>query len=82
MKERAISTGLYRDSTLVSNQVEILLNSTSESPSERLSAVELVLSAEAGSESFLKLKIFDKEDMLNPIIEERAQNDTLISTDF
>lgn len=81
-KERAITIGLYKDSTLVSNQVEVLLNSTSESPSERLSAVELVLSAEAGNESFLKLKIFDKEDMLNPIIEERVQNSTLIATDF
>lgn len=81
-KERAITIGLYKDATLVSNQAEILLSATSESPSERLSAVELVLSAEAGNESFLKLKIFDKEDMLNPIIEERVQNSTIIPTDF
>lgn len=66
----------------MSNQIELLLNSTSESPSERLSAVELVLNAEAENESFFKLKIFDKEDMLNPIIEERVQNSTLIATDF
>lgn len=67
---------------MVSNQVEITLNSTAESPSERISPVELTLSSEAGAVSFLKLKIFDKEDMLNPIIEERVQNSTLIATDF
>lgn len=81
-KERIITIGLYKDAAIVSNQVEILLNSTSESPSERLSAVELILKADAANESFLKLKIFDKEDMLNPIIEERVQNSTIIPTDF
>ena len=30
----------------------------------------------------LKLKIFDIDDMLNPLIEERIQNNTLIQTDF
>lgn len=81
-KERIITIGLYKDAVIMSNQVEILLNSTSESPSERLSAVELILNGEAANESFLKLKIFDKEDMLNPIIEERAENKTIISNDF
>jgi len=81
-KDRIITIGLYKESVLVSNQVEILLNSTSESPSERLSAVELILKVDAANESFLKLKIFDKEDMLNPIIEERVQNSTIIPTDF
>lgn len=81
-KDRIITIGLYKDATIVSNQVEILLNSTSESPSERLSAVELTLNGDAAMESFLKLKIFDKEDTLNPIIEERVENKTIISTDF
>lgn len=81
-KERMITVGLYKDALLISNQVAVLLNSTSESPSERLSAVELTLNGEAANESFLKLKIFDKEDMLNPIIEERVQNSTIIPTDF
>lgn len=81
-KERIVTVGLYKEANLVSNLEEILMNSTSESPSERLSAVELILNGDAANESFLKLKIFDKEDTLNPIIEERVQNSTIIPTDF
>lgn len=81
-KERVISLGLYRDTQLVSNEEELLLNFTSESPSERLVRVELTLSTEAAREPFLKLKVFDIKDKLNPIIEERVQNNTIIPTDF
>ena len=81
-KERTISIGLYKESELVSNEEELVLNFTSESPSERLSRIELTLSTAAGSESFLKLKIFDVNDKLNPLIEERVQNNTIIPTDF
>ena len=81
-KERVITAGLYKDSLLVSNEVTITLNFTSESPSERLARIELILGAEAAGESFLKLKLFDKEDKLNPLLEERVQNNTLIETDF
>ena len=81
-KERTISVGLYNDATLVSNEEQIVLNFTSESPSERMARVELLLASEAASETFLKLKIFDIDDKLNPLIEERIQNITLIETDF
>ena len=81
-KERTLSIGLYHNLTLVSNEAQITLNSTSEAPSERMERVELLLAAEASTESFLKLKIFDIEDKLNPIIEERIQNNTLIQNDF
>jgi len=81
-KERTIRVGLYKDTSLASNEEELVLNFTSESPSERLLRVELTLSAEVASESFLKLKIFDAEDKLNPLIEERIQNSTIIPTDF
>ncbi len=81
-KERTISVGLYNDAVLASNEVQILLNFTSESPSERMARVELILASEAAKEAFLKLKIFDIEDKLNPIIEERIQNNTLIQADF
>ncbi|RXP53132.1 BREX-1 system phosphatase PglZ type A [Lutibacter sp. HS1-25] len=81
-KERTISVGLYNDATLVSNEEHILLNFTSESPSERMARVELLLASEAATEPFLKLKIVDIEDKLNPLIEERIQNNTLIQTDF
>jgi len=82
VKERIINIGLYNESGLVSNDENLLLNFTSESPSERMARIELTLAANAVSETFLKLKIFDVDDMLNPLIEERIQNNTLIQTDF
>jgi uncharacterized protein (TIGR02687 family) len=81
-KERTISIALYKDSKLVSNDEQLKLNFTSESPSERMARVELTLASELASEPFLKLKIFDIDDMLNPLIEERIQNNTLIQPDF
>lgn len=81
-KERSLSIGLYNNLTLVSNEEQVILNFTSEAPSERMVRVELLLSSDAVNEAFLKLKIFDSDDKLNPLIEERIQNNTLIQTDF
>jgi len=81
-KERTIKIGLYVDNRLVSNEETVVLNSTSEAPSERMTRKDLILSPGASNESVLKLKIFDADDLLNPIIEELVQNSTLIETDF
>ena len=59
-----------------------LLNFTSDSPSERMIKVELILSPSAANKSFLKLKVFDVDDKLNALIDERVQNNTLIQQDF
>tara|TARA_B110000240_G_C13512267_1_gene460419 strand:+ start:3611 stop:6151 length:2541 start_codon:yes stop_codon:yes gene_type:complete len=82
VKERTINIGLYNESGLVSNDEDLLLNFTSDYPSERIAKIELTLATNAISETFLKLKIFDIDDMLNPLIEERIQNNTLIQNDF
>ncbi|MFD1315237.1 BREX-1 system phosphatase PglZ type A [Namhaeicola litoreus] len=81
-KECTLKLGLYIGNKLVSKLETLLLNFTAEAPSDRMTRTELVLAAEAAGEPFLKLKIFDEEDMLNPLIEERIQNDTLIQQDF
>lgn len=81
-KECSLRVGLYHNNVLVSNEETVLLESTSEAPSDRMYRNELVLSADAANESFLKLKIFDADDMLNPLLEERVQNSTLIQQDF
>lgn len=81
-KERTILIGLYKETTLATNLVEIVLNSTSEAPSDRLSNIELILNAAAVNESVFKLKVFDKEDQLNPLIEELVTNNTLLGQDF
>jgi len=81
-KERIIKIGIYKDNELVSTEEELVLNTTSQSPSERMSRIELTLSSDVATETILKLKVFDVEDTLNPIIEERVQNSTIIPTDF
>jgi uncharacterized protein (TIGR02687 family) len=81
-KEVNISTGLYNNNILVSNEIISILNSTSDSPSERTLRIELTLASDTPKNAFLKLKVFDMEDRLNPLIEERVQNNTLIQSDF
>lgn len=81
-KEITLSIGLYDDLNLISNEEIQLMNYTSDSPSERMIRVKLVLPTTGANASFLKLKIFDVEDKLNPLIEERVQNNTLIQPDF
>lgn len=81
-KEITVSVGLYKDLELVSNEQIIVLDSTEEAPSERTHRIDLHLAATGARESFLKLKVFDVEDKLNPLIEELVQNSTLIQTDF
>jgi len=81
-KELNISVGLYDNNVLVSNEDLKLLNYTSDSPNERMVKIELTLSSDTPKNTFLKLKIFDVEDKLNPLLEEQVQNNTLIQSDF
>jgi len=81
-KERVLVAGIYNDLELVSGKVEITMDSTSEMPSERRKQFDLKLKSKAANISVLKLKIFDKEDELNTIIEENVINATLIGDDF
>jgi len=81
-KEITLSIGLYKDLKLVSNEATVTLDSTADSPSERIKRIELMLSHEAAGETVLKLKVFKADDKLNPIIEELVQNNTLIESDF
>ena len=62
--------------------MDLVLNSTSEAPSDRLTNIELIVQAEFSSESIFKLKVFDIDDMLNPLIEELVINNTLLGQDF
>jgi len=81
-KEITLSIGLYDDLKLVSNEEIKLMNFTSDSPSERMLQVKLILATERINTGLLKLKIIDIEDKFNPLIEEIIQNNTLIQTDF
>lgn len=80
-KECSLEIGIYDGSTLVSNIGSLTLNSTGELPTERAFTVRIALNTKVTA-SVLKLKIFDKEDLLNPLIEESVKNNTLIERDF
>ena len=81
-KEVSLSIGIFNNNVLVSNEVILTMNSTSESPTERATRVELIMVSDVPKNDFLKLKVFDIDDRLNPIIEEHVQNNTLIQSDF
>ena len=82
-KERVLTLGLYTgNNVLASNMAELKLNSTSDSPKDRITRVELILNSELANEPYYKLKAFDKEDSLNALIDDMINNGTLIQPDF
>ena len=80
-KERTVVIAIYSNDEVVSNKVQLLLNSTNELPSERIFTVSLSLNTKVAV-TLLKLKIYDKDDLLNPLMEEIVKNNTLIERDF
>lgn len=82
LKERTITVGLYKDGELVSNEKELELNKVSEAATDRIFQFDLHLVSGGKMDSNYKLKVFDKSDKLNPLIEADVKNQTLIQTDF
>jgi uncharacterized protein (TIGR02687 family) len=85
MKPRQIIAGIYNNAgRLISNEATHLLDSTSDTPTERTREFILNLSSGAGQEQVLTLKIFDVDDKdkLNPLEIEKVINNTLIGSDF
>jgi uncharacterized protein (TIGR02687 family) len=80
-KERVLIIGIYDNQQLVSKEIELTLDAAGDLPTERAFPVSIVLTAKTTG-SILKLRIVDKEDRLNPLIEENVKNNTLIGRDF
>jgi len=85
-KPITISCALYKDTDeIISNEIDVIMDSSSDLPTERVKEIILSLKAKAGSESFFYLKIYDKQkdpNKLNPIVNEKVINQTLIQSDF
>jgi uncharacterized protein (TIGR02687 family) len=81
-----LNCALYSDSDeIVSNEVNITLDFTSDLPTERVKETILTLNTNAAGLSRVYLKIFDKEkdvNKLNPLIKEEVINQSLIEPDF
>ena len=82
-KERKVLCGVYEGAKLLTNEKEIVLNSTDTNPQNRFYEIELTLSVPSAG-GILELKIFDAEDKdkLNPLDKAIVTNKTLIDQDF
>ena len=81
---RAVDIGLYDDQdALVSEEKELVLDSTSTDPTERSQDVILSLGSAANQLNFCHLKVFDKADhnRLNPLVSQRYSIQRLIEQD-
>ena len=81
MLERTIVCAVYAGDKPVTAQKEITLSSTDSNPAGRIQHIELVLNAPANT-SIMQLRIYDKNDMLNPLVKENVKNNTIIEQDF
>lgn len=85
-KELSLICGIYGDGDeLLSNEVGITFDSTSELPTQRMKEVIINLISKSTSSTIFYLKIFDKEkdpNKLNPIMKEKVINQTLIQSEF
>lgn len=82
-KERRVLCGIYEGGKLITNEKEVLLNSTDANPQNRFTSVDLILKT-ATSGGLLELRIYDSEDKgkLNPLAKAIVTNKTLIDQDF
>ena len=82
VKERDVCCAIYCNDEKVSNEVILTLDSTdAEVPQNRMYEINLVLNREVSS-GILQLRIYDREDMLNPLLKETVTNNTIIPQDF
>ena len=82
MLERTICCAVYVDDQPVTKVKEIVLNSTDAvNAANRISDIDLVLNTSTDA-SIMQLRIFDKDDEMNPLVKENVKNNTIIEMDF
>ena len=79
--ERKIVMGIYYKDKLISEEKELIMNSTSTNSDERIVCQELTLTEQTTS-SLLELRVYDADDRLNPLAISPVTNNTLIEQDF
>jgi len=82
-QSRTVHAALYDEQgNIVSEEETIVLDAHSEDPTERKEKLVLTLGSEANNLTFCRLKIFDVEDRLNPLIDQKYSVQQLIERDF
>ncbi len=86
LKSVEVTVGLYNDKgELLSNEIELNCNATSNTPKERVFEIILTLNAQGSKAAFCYLKAFDNKDKnkLNPIVlNDLITISTLMEMDF
>lgn len=68
-KSRILRVAIYDiDNQIISNEEEVILNLTSELPAERSFEVRMELSSKGSKTKIGYVKVYDKEDNLNPLL--------------
>jgi hypothetical protein len=82
IKAREIVVAIYCNEEKVTNDLFLTIDSTdAEVLQNRLYEINLILNRSVTS-GILQLRVYDREDMLNPLIKETVTNNTLIEQDF
>ena len=81
VKGRTIEVALYYNDQTVTPVKKFELNNTDAILDNRKILVDLTLNKNV-NEKVLQLKVYDKDDPLNPLIKENVKNKTLIGNDF
>lgn len=81
MKARVISVALHHNDIAVTPVKEFVLDNTDALLDNRKILVDLTLNRNVDAK-VLQLKVYDTNDMLNPLIKENVTNNTLITNDF
>ena len=80
---RTVHAALYdEDEKIVSEEKTITLDAQSEDPTERQEKLVLTLGPEANDLTFCRLKVFDVEDVLNSLVDQKYSIQQLIEPDF
>ncbi|MEE1365246.1 MAG: PglZ domain-containing protein [Muribaculaceae bacterium] len=82
IKARDIIVAIYCNDEKVTNDMVLSIDSTdAEVMQNRLYDINLTLNQNVSS-GILQFRVYDKEDLLNPLIKETVTNNTLIEQDF
>ena len=82
VKARNIIAAIYCNDEKVTNDIILSIDSTdADVLQNRVYEINLTLNQNVAS-GILQFRVYDKEDMLNPLIKETVTNNTLIEQDF
>lgn len=80
-KARIVKVALYVNNDIVSSVQTIALDKTDPLLDARKFQVDIMLNKDI-SAKVMQLRVYDEDDMLNPLIRENVTNNTLIGNDF